>query len=514
MIEVSFNSLALLAQQISIGSVVDDEVEKLTEERRARDIFVRVLNRDYLGRPEKTLLPIIFQLIARFPRILIKSVLIRASRKELGPKEAADIKKATAIFKENQKQIGREFFKNSEDKLFLAACESLDKLQLEKKILKNWRKACLKCIESFLSLDSWTSYQRIHSVVALGLDRLAKKELEKLNLQETTDDEQWALIYEAASRGCAQTIGRLLCKQRFKSREAYQENLMNLLLHAIEGSSLEQHNFQMGVMEFPLQQFDLNFQTALSKETLLHKILKSESIFTLERVKVVKRLLQKPGLNLNLQDANGMSAFEIAVLSHRKTIGELFLRDCASKPPLVALNRVDLNLQDEVGNTILHKILMLQEVYSERKYGVIKQLLRDSRLNLNLQNAEGMSSFDFAVLSYEKRIAQLLLCEPDRIDPNLQDKDGNTILHKIAADLRPKFFQSVRCEPWNQQKWETELVEMLFMHPKIDPTLQNFQGRTPFKEAMSNHKGYIVELLKRRWQDQSEVSFRGEEIPR
>ncbi|MCJ7581619.1 MAG: ankyrin repeat domain-containing protein, partial [Candidatus Aminicenantes bacterium] len=113
---------------------------------------------------------------------------------------------------------------------------------------------------------------------------------------------------------------------------------------------------------------------------------------------VIENLLQK-GADLNITDPEGRNALLVSVSAYQKDY-----------IPLLISSGMDVNSQDNSGNTALHYIF--SNVLENKLYIPIckefASILLEEGADPNIQNNEGKSPMDFAVESGENELIDLL----------------------------------------------------------------------------------------------------------
>ena len=94
---------------------------------------------------------------------------------------------------------------------------------------------------------------------------------------------------------------------------------------------------------------------------------------------VAKTLIDDGRVNLDAQDPEGKTALMLAILCHNKEA----IRKLAN-------SNADLNIQDNCGETALMYVIRSQSIKST------KQLLRNSRIKIDLKNNKGETAHDIA----------------------------------------------------------------------------------------------------------------------
>ena len=175
-------------------------------------------------------------------------------------------------------------------------------------------------------------------------------------------------------------------------------------------------------------------------------------------LEVLRKLLDDGRLNPNQRNKKGHTYLKTALKSYR------ILRDPDNLVTLCSLdNGRNLNKIDKHGNTILHYAI-------EHDFGaeLVKSLLTLGGLNPNQKNYHrGEAPLHVASKSFRSNYedAEELL-KNNRVDPNIQDLSGRTSLHiAVKGD-------------------NTRLVEALLQNPKTDPNQENDNRETPVDIAM------------------------------
>ena len=104
----------------------------------------------------------------------------------------------------------------------------------------------------------------------------------------------------------------------------------------------------------------------------------------------------------------------------------------------------------------------------------VKNLVKNKKINLNIQDAFGRTALHYAAANDNVRIASLLLQRG--INPNIADHDGWTPLH-VAADQ------------------DSFAIIQLLLNNKANPLLENNEGKIPFDYARNDR---IKEVLLKR----------------
>jgi len=130
-------------------------------------------------------------------------------------------------------------------------------------------------------------------------------------------------------------------------------------------------------------------------------------------------------------------------------------------------------------NSIMYDLSVLMYSVKLGKKEIVKMLLKNPNIDINLQNSEGFTALMFAALNGQKEIVQFLLEQPD-IEIDIGNKHGFTaLMGAIEADQK-------------------EIVEMLLECPDVNIERENGFGHTPLTIAVNhNHIGMVEFLLEK-----------------
>lgn len=158
---------------------------------------------------------------------------------------------------------------------------------------------------------------------------------------------------------------------------------------------------------------------------------------------IVKRLLQVPGINVNVQGNTGKTALISAIEYLNENIVNLLLQ----------IPTVNVNLQDQSGYTAL--MLATEKGH----INIVKLLLDNPKININLYDNNGYTALIHAIKHLQQDIIQLLLQTPG-INVNVHDVAGETALMWAAAT------------------GNINAVALLLRMPGININAQNAHGKT------------------------------------
>ena len=217
---------------------------------------------------------------------------------------------------------------------------------------------------------------------------------------------------------------------------------------------------------------------------------------------IVKLLLERPEIEINLQTSSGSTALMMASYSGHIEIVQLLLErpendiNLQTKRGETALiwasyygytevvklllerPEIDVNLQDKDGSTALTCILKSDKTMRE-KIGVIELLLSDNRVDVEdiLINEE---------LIKNSKIRKVIFKHP-KIDINKLHPDGNNLLMDIVKKYRSWL-------DYNYTNRICKSIGYLLKHPKIDVSIKNKEGKTAWDIAPDDIKKLYPQL--------------------
>lgn len=183
----------------------------------------------------------------------------------------------------------------------------------------------------------------------------------------------------------------------------------------------------------------------------------------------IRKLLSTTRIDLNIQDNKGQTALHITSNRYGK-IAKL----------LLCLSNFDPNIQDYEGNTVLHKALQ------NGNLALCSALLNHKKTNPNIFNYDGDSALNFAI--NKENIAMLsAIINHDKTNLNAQNRYGNTILHHAVLEA----IKALRDNP----EYDLSMINLLLDH-HIDTNIQNLCGMTALHSVVEN-KGdpILIKLL-------------------
>ena len=178
----------------------------------------------------------------------------------------------------------------------------------------------------------------------------------------------------------------------------------------------------------------------------------------------IVQLILDHDADVHALDGDGSSPLHLAIFegspeSSRGGIYELILKASLEPMQLLLKHGVNINLQNHVGQTALHKA-------SQRGHLDTVRLLLDHGADSNLQDNHGSTPLHLATCHGDQQVVQLILDHDTDVDA--QDNDGLTPLHLAISEG----------DPWPKP----EIVQLLLKRgPNIN--VQNRKGQTALHQA-------------------------------
>lgn len=238
---------------------------------------------------------------------------------------------------------------------------------------------------------------------------------------------------------------------------------------------------------------------------------------------IVKLLLKVPGIDVNVQDQYGITAVMWAIYKSRENIvkelcspallssvikgHESIARELYSSlrfKPMPESFKVNLNLQDNVGNTAL----ILAAAHGHEN--IVEYLLTCHRnmLDINIQDDDGGTALTWAIIKGHSRIAQFIMQD---LTLNINKRYSgdccfNTFYYSNAPNILKYIFSGkVPEKPKNTGKtalmlaikhWcDLALIEKILQMPGFDVNAQDEQGDTALSIACVIGHNRIIKLL-------------------
>jgi len=136
------------------------------------------------------------------------------------------------------------------------------------------------------------------------------------------------------------------------------------------------------VSRLPLE--DIN-KTDIVQETVLMLTIQYEFAFTCKCTEIVKLLLEKEGIDINIKNKYGDTALTQACYCYSTETVKLLLKH----------KDIDVNIQDNDGKTAL--IIATEEEFT----GAVKLLLEHKDIDVNVQNIYGNTALTYAPIVIE-----------------------------------------------------------------------------------------------------------------
>ncbi|KAI2494587.1 serine/threonine kinase [Fragilaria crotonensis] len=214
-------------------------------------------------------------------------------------------------------------------------------------------------------------------------------------------------------------------------------------------------------------------------------------------LEVVRLLLQKKKVDVNLQRDSGATALYVAIQNGHVEVVRALLQN----------NKVDMNLQSTGGFTALY-------VASEKGYlEIVRLLLQNKKVDVNLQcYNDGVTALHIASCHGHVEVVRTLL-QSSKVDVNLQRDSGLTALYvaiqnghvEVVRALLQNNKVDVNLQntaggftalPVASEKGHLEIVRLLLLNNKVDVNLQSTGGFTALYVASEKgHVEVVRELL-------------------
>ena len=209
------------------------------------------------------------------------------------------------------------------------------------------------------------------------------------------------------------------------------------------------------------------------------------------KFQIAANLLQHPESNPNIQDLKGNTPLHMALTSNISL---------PNVQPFLNHKDIDLSIQNSGGNTPLHEAVTrkdnkgntpLQEpVMGETPVDVVEALTLHKNCSPSKPNHEGktLTNADdetaLPIACKEKHSNDILeeLVEDSRCDLNIQDRWGNTALHRALLQLSPVSKRAER-------------VQCIARSERCDPNITNGNGDTPLHIAVKRKKFQSVAVI-------------------
>jgi hypothetical protein len=306
---------------------------------------------------------------------------------------------------------------------------------------------------------------------------------------------QFAIQNEATNRV------RLLLESAKTTPETAQDLFRTALSHGIpEIIDLFLASPKVDVNQFPFYLLECAARSKLSsygvnillgRAHVIQVDILSHAILNDAHPDVISRLLQDPRIDPNLIDEWLMlPAIHYAAYTAKNW-------HLLSSDP-----RVDVNML--AGDDNITPLLGMFSRFRLAHYNFgIDVLLADPRVDVDARDAHGNSVLHLAMYFFHRKniIASLLNCP--RVNVNAQDENGDTPLHKAIMYIKtdnvaPTNRQWLGQNRYNFREWNAashDVIEMLIKHPRVDRTIVNNDGFTPYMGAKSLRLKRICAML-------------------
>jgi hypothetical protein len=149
---------------------------------------------------------------------------------------------------------------------------------------------------------------------------------------------------------------------------------------------------------------------------------------------------------------------------------------------LLADPRIEVNLQNSIGQTAFHMFLWLGGPDEGQMFKLGKSFLAKQEMDLNLTDIDHTSAIFYAAPGFlSPRFLKLLILD-QRLDINSTDYDGNTVLMQLAAE------NAAHHDP-------TYLIEAILTRPELQINKRSKLGKTATQLARQAGRTQLVHLL-------------------
>jgi ankyrin repeat protein len=120
---------------------------------------------------------------------------------------------------------------------------------------------------------------------------------------------------------------------------------------------------------------------------------------------------------------------------------------------------------------------------------VVKVLLQDERIELNVQDNRGHTILGYAVASADLGMVNIFL-ENNRIDPNYRERDGRSpLLLAIMGETLSGYI------PWKPAASNFEIIKLLLSNERVDVSIKDSQGCNALSLAAQGHRHEVLKML-------------------
>ncbi len=237
---------------------------------------------------------------------------------------------------------------------------------------------------------------------------------------------------------------------------------------------------------------NVNIQDDTFKRTPLHAAVNSRHI------EIVEMLLNDPRVEVDVEDADGMTPLIIGARHPKNGLKYMDM--------LLKTMKVDFNKK-----SITNRSVLLDAAADYRWY-LVKRLMKEDGIDLNIQDKEGNTALFYAVESKDdKMVYELLINKKDKIDTNIQNNDGNTaLIYAAGLGLTKIACMLLTCSRTNPNIQNNDkqtalhyavfndnddIVYHLLMNKKTKMDLRDSEGKTPKDLARELKKHRILSML-------------------
>ncbi|CAC5387370.1 unnamed protein product [Mytilus coruscus] len=313
----------------------------------------------------------------------------------------------------------------------------------------------------------------LHTAVSYGFINIVKLLLEKADIDPNIKNKITGNtpLHTAACYGFINIVGLLL------QREDIDPNIENKDGNTAFDLAAEEDQFILCKLLLDKTSID-PLRLYKDGNTVLHKAVKSSEL------EMVEMLLKLSVIDPNRKNEDGNTAFDLAAEADQFILCKLLLDKTSINP---------LRLYQD-GNSVLHKAVKSSELE------LVEMLLKLSVIDPNRENEDWNTAFDLAAEENQFILCKLLL-DTTSIDPLRLYKDGNTVLHKAVysgeLEMVEMLLKLSVIDPNRENEFtgDTPLYAAAREREDIDPNIENKDGDTAFDLAAEEDRFKLCKLL-------------------
>ncbi|MDD5456564.1 MAG: ankyrin repeat domain-containing protein [Candidatus Margulisbacteria bacterium] len=199
----------------------------------------------------------------------------------------------------------------------------------------------------------------------------------------------------------------------------------------------------------------------------------------MNKTEYVAELLRAPDIDISIENKDGKTALDIAREKDQHSIINLLTgfkpNKAGTTEPMVMPETTTVKERDIERNSELLETIMSYDYVSGGELKLKNLIAR--KTGLNYRNQLNRTPLIISVMENKVPVVKMLL-RNDALDLNVQDYFGNTALHMAVAMNKP------------------DIVRMLLSEPGLDLSLKNNSGKTALDIATEKNKNIMQEIIK------------------